>query len=73
MRKLKWLISLLMLLWFISPVLAVDSYFDISLDCYQGCKEGTASIEDQIMLKFTMKNNFDYWGNCFGDSRVFCA
>lgn len=51
----------IMILLIVFPVAAETSYFDISLDCFQGCGNGIAYVDEQIMLELTIKNNFEYW------------
>lgn len=55
------IILILAILSSLSMVAAQNTYFDIGLECYQGCNEGIANIDEQIILELSIVNNFDYW------------
>lgn len=35
--------------------------FDFDTECYQGCSDGVSNPDSKVMLKVTIKNNFDFW------------
>lgn len=61
MRKFKTLCILILSLMIVPVVFSQTSDFGISIDCFQGCKNGFVDVEQEIMLKFVLNNNFDYW------------
>jgi len=50
-----------MFLFSLTSISAVNPYFDFDVECFQGCGEGIANPDSDIILKVTIKNNFDYW------------
>lgn len=40
--------------------------FSFSIDCFNGCNGKEIDYSQDIMLKLTLKNNYDYW-ICIGD------
>ncbi len=60
MKKLKKVIITLMFLMIILPIVSAAE-FDFDTECYQGCERGIANPDNNIMLKVTIKNNFDFW------------
>ena len=51
-------ISLIFLMVVLPMVSATEFGFEVS--CYQGCDKGVANPSSNIMLKVTIKNNFNH-------------
>ena len=60
MRKSNIFIISLLFLMLILPITSAAE-FDFDTECYQGCIKGIANPDNNVMLKVTIKNNFDFW------------
>jgi len=52
-------ISIALLVLVLPAISAAE--FDFDTECYQGCVDGIANPDNNVMLKITIKNNFGYW------------
>jgi len=60
MKKLNIISISLIFLMIVLPVVSAAE-FDFDTECFQGCEGGIANPDNNIMLKVTIKNNFDFW------------
>ena len=61
MKFVEKVVILAFILLLIPTVYSQTQFFDIKLDCIDGCQSGTVETSKPIMLKLEIRNNFDYW------------
>ncbi len=70
MKKLRNMVFCgLVFLIFVPIVFSQESYFGITLDCLEGCKDGKVDVDKEVMLKLVIKNNFNYWVSLGGEDK----